>query len=355
MTIAEGFFNQQNYKSWIDLLYKKAPTRFYWTSTLVVSGLYVIGYILALFGNHEEVFLRSKIVYLCLFGIWWVSLSLVWGKDKFLCAMKEACECYFENMDDLKFFFRKHVSIVFDNRVLLISSFVMICYAYYQIIFTWWLNLSPFNKILPFPLILEEEWLEHINVYSLITIFLYSGIAVLLLITSGLQILFNVLAIIRLSARKLTMLPQFSVIKLRKIVVFNINAALAWFVGVFIVEMAIFKKYTPASVALIGLIVMGGLMTSLVPQIFLSLSIRKAKNKIMLDIINALPINVKTSVVEGYEKSTISNGIRLLLDTLKEVKRTRTLIFDFGTVSRFSSLLLPIIGPFIKDYVSYIL
>jgi hypothetical protein len=351
MSIAGSFSNQPDYQSWLDALYKKVPARFYWTSTLVVSGLYGIGYIFALLGNYEEVFVRSKIVYLCLFGIWWVSSSLVWGKDKFLCAMKEACECYFEYMDDLKQFFRKRVSIVFDNRVLLISSFVMICYAYYQIIFTWWLNISPFNKILPFPLILEDEWLEHINVYSLITMFLYSGIAVLLLITSGLQILFNVVAIIRLSARKLAMLPQFSVIKLRKIVIFNINAALAWFVGAFIVEMAIFKKYTPASVALISLIVVGGLMTSLLPHVFISVSIRKTKNKIMLDIINALPINIKTSVIEGYEKSTISEGTRLLLDTLKEVRHTKTLIIDFGTVSRFSSFLLPIIGPIIKGYI----
>ena len=70
----------------------------------------------------------------------------------------------------------------------------------------------------------------------------------MLFVLSGLQIFFNVLAVVTLSLRKLVILPQFAVIKLRKIVIFNINGALAWFVGAFVVEMAIFQKYTPASV-----------------------------------------------------------------------------------------------------------
>jgi hypothetical protein len=351
MSITKILPDQPSYQSWLDVLYKKVPTRFYWTSTLAVGALYGIGYVLALFGNYEEVFLRSKILYLCLFGIWWVSSSLEWGKDKFLCAIKEACDCYFDNADDLRNFFRNHISIVFNNKVLLICSLVVICYTYYQIIFTWWLKLSPFNKILPFPIILEDEWLEHRNVYSLVTMFLYSGISVMLFALSGLQILFNVLAVITLSVRKLAILPQFAVVKLRKIVIFNINGALAWFVGAFIVEMAIFQKYTPASVGLIASIVIGGLMTSLLPHIFISSSIRKAKNKILLDIIKALPLNIKTGDLQGYEKLTMSDGTKLLLETLKEVRDTKTLFFDLGAFARFSSFLLPIIGPIIKNYI----
>ena len=76
-------------------------------------------------------------------------------------------------------------------------------------------------------------------------------------------------------------------------------------------------------------------MTSLLPYIFISSSIRKAKNKILLDIINALPLNIKTGELQGYEKLPISDGTKLLLETLKEVKDTKNAfprLRDFFTI-----------------------
>jgi hypothetical protein len=328
---------------WLDVIFRRVINKNIFLSvTLFVLFLFLAGLILGIIGNYLMVFLKSRVVYLALFGIWLVALSLLWGRDKFLFALKEAVECYFENNSELNNFSNKFVSIVFNNSILTLISVVFSLYICYQAVFVWFLDMHPLNKFATFPMIIENNWLEHVNTLSILTIVFYLGIAFMLLGTATFQVISSIVVVIFLARNDLKILPQLAVIKLRPLVVFYLNVSMLWFVGILIIEIVVIPKFNLASIVLTSIIVLVGIFAAFIPHVAIGISVSRAKCRTSRRILELLPEKI-TRINNVFQANNAINGNSYKwLEVLKEISNTKHLILDYTILIRLFGIILPI-------------
>ncbi len=350
--------DEQKYETLMVKLYNKLNAK-YKKSDLTISvslgfTIFLIGLFFSFFEskNFYLIYISSPPIHLGVFGIVWVSASIVWGTKKYIKVLNNA-RMYF-NISDYEYSetIEKWLKPMYNDKRTLFYSFIFIILTYFVVFIVYHYNIS---VLMLFP----PEWYLPPTFHKILIIDIYATIIVFLVVTGGRLLILNILLMNDLGKKPVYYNPILTK-KLKPLCNFNLIAAITWMIGNALVLKLIYNDLGLITFCLELILGAIGILMFFLPQLSLHKTLKKSRENMVSIIDDICEYHYKSI----YENPDDREDILIKLTTLDKVYNilespSKTWIYDmpsmiklFGTALGTALILIyPVIVDFILNKV----
>lgn len=343
----------RKYETLMVKLYNKLNAK-YKVSDITISvslgfTVFMTGFILSFFdfNNFHFIYISSLPIYLGVFGIMWVSASMVWGTKKYVKVLNNA-RIYF-NISDAEYLetTEKWLKPMVDDKRALFYSFIFIIFTYFVVFIVYHYNIS-------FLMLFPPEWYLPPTFYKILILDIYATIIVFLMVTSGRLLILNILLMNDLGKKPVYYYPNLTK-KLKPLCDFNLIAAITWMVGNALVLKLIDNNWGLITFCFELLLAAIGISMFFLPQLSLHKTLKKSREN-MISIIDGICEYQYKSIYE--DPDAVKNRADILrelitLDKAYNIVESppKTWIYDMPSLIKLFGTALILIYPVIVDFI----
>lgn len=346
-----NLIDERKYGIWISKLYNKFSLPYPIVSLFFGLSLFILGYIISYFYNFSSSYISTLIIYLATAGIIWVSSCMVWGAKNYVKILNKV-RPYFNVSDN------EYLEITDKWLKLIHNDKLMLGLAFLAIVFGYFLVYSVYHHKITYLMIFPSEWYIQPTFYKILIIDIYLTFVVLLLITSGVALIFNVLLMNNLGKKPVFFYPNLTK-KLKPLCDFNLILAITWLIGSALILRAIYNTFNVITVLFQLIIVAIGISTFFVPQISLHRTLKKTKEEVLHSIDQIYEEHFKIicrtpgclmEQTDFFMKFYALDKMRAIVES-----QSKTWIYDMSSMLKLSgSSLLVLSQPIINKIIQFI-
>jgi hypothetical protein len=335
---------------WVDKINKLKKIPYWLTSILFGVSFFIICLLISVAFNFCKPFLSSFVVYMWFFGICFVFGSLKNAKERLIKLLDQIYKLFKEPKEAEKII-KNHFIKIFNFSSTLIWSLIITVSGEVLAFFSW-NALLKYGETFLIPRILPQIWYEPPYLSLKFLLIMIMGIPALSLIgTASYQLIKSLFLWENLSKLDLQDNLFIVVRKFHSITTFHLNTVIKWFVGVIIIAIVAFKKFTPPIIAIEVTLSTLGFLFFFLPLFFTKVAIIAKKENLLKNIEETI----------GYDFPDARKGTQINEDFLKfdrifsyyqQIYSLNPWLANFQTLTQ---LLLALSSSFIVTWVSSLL
>ena len=315
--------NRYKYRTWIDKYFDYFTNlKIHYSICVLITAItiFLIGLFFSIMGNFIRLYLNTIHIYLVLFGILWVMSWYRWGYLKFFQIVKNLLSFIdLQKKQSVGKKLQNKMEIATNSKYVIISSSVL-AILFYLSLFFWFTKFYSIYKLNFLNPILPDAWFIGPTLTLLLkiaTLFIYASFIALLVGTIGYEIVIFDIFIIRLLYRNIDPKKYLSLrYKLHEITNYNLKITFSWSIGVAICILGVINKNSPLIWCHIGIFSFISILSFLLPQYILHISLKKLKFNVLYELsrrLNCLVFNEQhNSILPSKNYSNIANYYSLV-------------------------------------------
>ena len=306
---------------------------------LIITFLYFLGFFISYYNNFYILYISSRSIYICLFGIFYAfTFGKIHGKyfKKLIPKLRPLLDT-----SDIEFneFIDKWLSILCDNKKHIIYSIIITVTATVFGNIFWKDALT--NKYLRFMWFMEAEWYQSPLFPKLLILNIF-GIFVFFLMTSGVRSFFIFIGLSReLTKYKISVSPKLASFFFKKLNDFNLVTFFHWSIGITLVIISFyqFKNINFVSVMIAIFLTISGSIMIIIPKLYYQKMIANKRES----LINQLLIFDMKNIEGSFSSLKEFKNFSILNKASDEVYYSNLRTSDFSNILKFIGFFLPII------------
>ena len=341
-----NLIDNKKYNFWLSKLFDYIPLPYPLTSFLFGILIFTIGFFISFIYDFHKIYIATPEIYLGTFGIIWVSTCLKWGENDYVNILNKIRQNY--DVSDREYLdtCEKWLKPMYNDKLILSFCLFSIISVYIVVYLVYYFKI---DALMVFP----DEWYLPPTFYKILIIDFYGIFVLMLLATSGIVIIFNILLMNELGKKPIFFYPRIAN-KFKLLGEFNFKVSLTWLVGNSLILFAIYEKLNIITLPFEMLIILIGILTFFAPQFSLHKTLQKSKKDLLNKIDKSYEEQYKHMKKQYSFKDEIDIFIKLHeLDDLHKnfESETKTWIYDMPSMLRLlgSSLLHFIL--FVSDFI----
>lgn len=294
--------NSKDYQTWVDKIYNKLPFHNLISSLLISIFVFVVGLLIALTIGFGQEYINTLAVYLISFGVF-ISITTIRYSSLFIHkSLSDLRPCFMISDDEYRHFLDTWFKRLSNNRIILFLSILFSTFLLYLLYIKFY-NIDLYDKLNLLSLELGSFevnfWYDDPFLWTKFLIFAFFVLVVASIVITSIRILIvNIFFLLDLS--RLPVIPIANLVRIRLYLLTRIYyyTTLAWFVGVSLFGLMLFKTLDWLSVSVLLLISLIGLFTFITPQIIYNRLLSKSQSLATNWIFSSFYKKMKISVNE---------------------------------------------------------
>lgn len=308
---------------------------------LIIAFLYLFGFCVSYYNNFHVLYITSRSIYICLFGIFY---AFTFGKihvnnfRKLILRLRILVDISDHEFDE---FIDKWFSILCDYKKYLISSLVVIITC--TVFGNYFWQDALINKYFKFMWFMEIGWYQS-PIFPRLLILDIFGIFVFSLMASGVRFfLIYIIFIKEFSKYQISVSPKIANLFIKKIDDLNLVTFFHWSIGISLVIISFFqfKNINFISIMITTFLTISGSIPIIISKNYFRKMISNKKESLIDQLLIFSTKNIKSNFpsIKELEDFSILNKVS------EEIYHSNVRTYDFPNILKFiGSLLMPIIS-----------
>lgn len=338
-----NWVDNKNYIFWITKIYNYFPISDFFISLLIGLLVFLIGLFIAYIYEFQTYYINTKLIYVGIFGIMWVSYCLVWGDRNLINNLIEirpnfaVSDCEFAKSSE------KWLNLMYNHKKIAFFCTMFIIFTYFSVLVTYKYHI---NETMIFP----DYWYAQPTFYKILILDIYGTVIASLIVASAIPLICSIFLMKDIGKKRIIFCPNITVDKFKPICNFYAKMASTWLLGI---PLFLFAFYHENEISLLIFISISipGIWCFFIPHISFNHSIKKSKRELLkkMDIIYRNQCYIVGNA--SYDNEDLASNLLRLheLDKIyQNLARSRTRVYDYVNV-------LKMIGYYLFPFLLFIL